>query len=705
MFSNKPTTLRFQLTCLVAAAVLPLWIASGLLLYQAYSIKRDQVNVAMLERAQTLTMVVDRELTSVQAALLALATSPSFASGDFAGIHRQTLQLLQSYPGADIIVADASGQQLVNSFLPYGTPLPIRKNPETVRRIFQAGKPVVSDLFYGALTTRPLIGIDVPVTVQGKIAYDLAMTFPSDRLSSVFLNQKLPPDQYGTILDSRLVLTARSRDSQRYVGRSATTVMRQAMSAAQAGTVELINLDGTTVLDAFCRSAMSGWSVVVGVPKASVMTEIYRWTAWVVCAVTLITLFGVALALLQARRIAAAIQVLVGPALTIGAGGLVEAVAPNPIKETGEVASALVQASDLFRTRHAELLDSERRYSSLFANRLSGIAHCRVITDQQGRPVDYWILEVNEAYQRIIGISKGEIEGRRVSEVFPGVENFSFDYIGVLGKIGLEGGEIQTETFLESTGQYLQISAYSPGPGEFTAILTDVTEHRQAENSLKEAIIEAQRFREALDHAPAYIYMKDTQSRYTFANRPTLQFFGCSAEELVGCDDSRFFSADAVTLLRAIDARVLLGAQTTEEVDVLDARGLRHVYLEYKTPVYREPERSTICGVLGISTEITELKQAAENLAGARDALEREVAERTASLTQTNQQLRSEIEERARMEDELIEYQQGLESLTQELSLAEERERGRIAGELHDQVGQHLILGKMKLQWLANELS
>lgn len=46
-----------------------------------------------------------------------------------------------------------------------------------------------------------------------------------------------------------------------------------------------------------------------------------------------------------------------------------------------------------------------------------------------------------------------------------------------------------------------------------------------------------------------------------------------------------------------------------------------------------------------------------------------------------------------------------LTSLTAELSLAEERERHRIATELHDQVGQTLIFSKMKLDSLSRSLS
>jgi signal transduction histidine kinase len=42
--------------------------------------------------------------------------------------------------------------------------------------------------------------------------------------------------------------------------------------------------------------------------------------------------------------------------------------------------------------------------------------------------------------------------------------------------------------------------------------------------------------------------------------------------------------------------------------------------------------------------------------------------------------------------------------MTRELAMAEERERDRIAGELHDHVGQRLILGKMRLDSLASRL-
>jgi PAS domain S-box-containing protein len=128
----------------------------------------------------------------------------------------------------------------------------------------------------------------------------------------------------------------------------------------------------------------------------------------------------------------------------------------------------------------AELRESEQRYSALFNAKTNGIAHCRVITDEQGQPVDYEILRVNAAYEQIIGIQRSEIEGRTARQVFPGIEHFAFDYIGSYGRVALEGGELNFETFFEPTRQWLAVYIYSPKPGEFTAIFTDISQSKQA---------------------------------------------------------------------------------------------------------------------------------------------------------------------------------------------------------------------------------
>jgi diguanylate cyclase (GGDEF)-like protein/PAS domain S-box-containing protein len=123
-----------------------------------------------------------------------------------------------------------------------------------------------------------------------------------------------------------------------------------------------------------------------------------------------------------------------------------------------------------------------------------------------------------------------------------------------------------------------------------------------------------QRLRDALNNVPAYVYMKDTSSHYTYGNKMTLQLFDCTEAELIGRDDSQFFQLETVTKLREVDLRVLQGECTEEEIIVVKADGSRNVFLEVETPIYDEAGGSTIVGILGVSTDITHRMQLDDEL-------------------------------------------------------------------------------------------
>lgn len=70
----------------------------------------------------------------------------------------------------------------------------------------------------------------------------------------------------------------------------------------------------------------------------------------------------------------------------------------------------------------------------------------------------------------------------------------------------------------------------------------------------------------------------------------------------------------------------------------------------------------------------------------------------------TFQCIMHDISKNKAMEHELIEHRNRISSMAIEVSVVEERERNRIAGELHDQVGPNLLLGTLKIDQLQARL-
>ncbi|KMQ53073.1 PAS/PAC sensor signal transduction histidine kinase [Chitinispirillum alkaliphilum] len=172
---------------------------------------------------------------------------------------------------------------------------------------------------------------------------------------------------------------------------------------------------------------------------------------------------------------------------------------------------------------------NERRYSALFNNKTFGVAHCRIIVNEQGKPVDYYVLQINDAYTEIIGVEKKDIEGKLLTEVFPGIEDFYFDFIGTYGRVALEGSDIQFEVDFGYANKWLNVYAYRPVHMEFVAIFTDITERKKSEEALKRS---EERLQRALSIETVGVLFFDMESNFTDANDAFLRMIGCDRQLL-----------------------------------------------------------------------------------------------------------------------------------------------------------------------------
>jgi len=136
----------------------------------------------------------------------------------------------------------------------------------------------------------------------------------------------------------------------------------------------------------------------------------------------------------------------------------------------------------------------------------------------------------------------------------------------------------------------------------------------ERELDLRTASAKAEHFREALEHVNSLIYIKDTKRLYQYANKVCLELFGCTAESLKNSTDQRFFPPEVCEQLERVDERVLRGEKTESELQIIGADGTRHFFLDVKTPIYDDQDRTRITGILGIASDITAIKLHEQNM-------------------------------------------------------------------------------------------
>jgi len=177
-------------------------------------------------------------------------------------------------------------------------------------------------------------------------------------------------------------------------------------------------------------------------------------------------------------------------------------------------------------------LDAEqRKYKLLFDNLLNGFARHRLITDQNGSPVDYEFLEVNHAFERLTGLTRDDIIGKRVSRVMPDLLKDEFNWMAAYGRVALEGRELRLERYCPALERWFSIVAFRTEPGCFATVFEDITQRKQMQKLLEES---EERFRQVAESTDLWVWETDARGCYTYSNSAVRRILGYEPEELIG---------------------------------------------------------------------------------------------------------------------------------------------------------------------------
>ncbi len=189
--------------------------------------------------------------------------------------------------------------------------------------------------------------------------------------------------------------------------------------------------------------------------------------------------------------------------------------------------------------------------------------------------------------------------------------------------------------------------------------IRDISDRKQAEDALR-----AQRalLDKIITHIPCGVYWKDRELRYRGCNAEFARAAGVPQPgDIVGKTDFELaWERAQAEWFRSCDERVLTSGEALLNIEEAERQADGRVALLLTSKVPLRDADGRVCGVLGIDTDISELKAAEAELRRARDELELRVQERTAELGLTNERLREEIAERVQAEDEARQHHAAL---------------------------------------------
>src|SRR5258707_2583470 len=229
----------------------------------------------------------------------------------------------------------------------------------------------------------------------------------------------------------------------------------------------------------------------------------------------------------------------------------------------------------------------------------------------------------------------------------------------------------------------------------------NVTDRNLAERTLRES---EERFRLLVQGVQEYaIFQLDPFGQVVTWNSGAERLKGYRAEEILGKHFSVFYPPEDVTSGKP---EQILAVATERGQSEDEGWGIRKDGSRFWANVVVTALRNakgSLQGFAKVTRDMTDRHGKEESLAKAKELLELRVEQRTSVLARVNQELRTEIAERVRAEQQSKASLEQLRALAERLQSAREEERTSVAREIHDELGQACTAIKMDLALIGHK--
>jgi PAS domain S-box-containing protein len=323
---------------------------------------------------------------------------------------------------------------------------------------------------------------------------------------------------------------------------------------------------------------------------------------------------------------------------------------------------------DITERRQAEMQLKEiaNKYSTLFNTTSDGV----LIHTLKGD-----IVEVNDAYCKMTGYTRDELLRMHMAELDK--SETMEDPSDFIKKLIMTGGRDRFESaHRRKDGTFFDVDVttfyFGVDEGSVAVFVRNITERKRSEEALA---YQRELLERVFDNIPVLLAMLNSRLEHFMLNRYAENILGWTTEEANIIDlMTELFPDDAYRA--EVTAYMQSGAPGYHEW-ICTAKSGKHVPIDW-AHIHLADDTTIAIGV-----DLTERKHAEETLKQLNETLERRVKERTELA-----------EERAHQ----------LQVMASRLTVAEHRERRRIAEVLHDHLQQFLLAAKMHMEVVSSAI-
>ncbi len=285
----KPRTLNHALALLLTLVTVPLLLgALGLSVIQVRQ-SQEMQQIQLMALAKTLSKAVENDFEHRKAQLEVIASSRIIERQDWQGLHMLGRTIAKQKPGSILFLLGPDGQQLANSNVPFGQPLP---NPwkETQKEVlwegksvtlsitgltqsvFGTGQVVYSDLFIGLLLKEPRMALAVPVVRNNQVLYVMGISFSPSAVQTLIDTAISVPGIRASVVDRQWKTVASNAASS---SRTGDEIRPFALDdSKRSGRFELLAADGVQLRGAYALTQPSGFVVRTAVPLKGLLASL-----------------------------------------------------------------------------------------------------------------------------------------------------------------------------------------------------------------------------------------------------------------------------------------------------------------------------------------------------------------------------------------------------------------------------------------------